>query len=98
MGGAFTARADDATAVYANPAGLIQLSRPEVSIEGRRWEHANRFLNGGTQLDPDSLDGLIYDETDDSTSGLSFLSGFYPSKSGRWVVGLFRHQQVITSR
>ena len=94
MGGAFTARADDATAVYANPAGLIQLSRPEVSIEGRRWDHANRFLNGGSQLAPGSLDGLIYDETSDSTSGLSFLSGFYPSKSGRWVVGLFNHQLV----
>ena len=94
MGGAFTARSDDATAVYANPAGLIQLSRPEVSIEGRRWGFFNRFLAGGTQLDSASLDGLVYDESDDATAGLSFLSGFYPSKSGRWVVGIFRHETV----
>ena len=33
IGGAFVAVADDATAVYSNPAGLTQLFRPEVSIE-----------------------------------------------------------------
>ncbi len=37
FGGAFVALADDATAAFANPAGLVQLLRPEVSIEGRRW-------------------------------------------------------------
>ena len=33
MGGAFTALADDATAAWSNPAGLLHLSRPEVSVE-----------------------------------------------------------------
>ena len=37
FGGAFAALADDATAAFANPAGLVQLSRSEVSIEGRNW-------------------------------------------------------------
>ena len=37
LGGAFAALADDATAAFANPAGLVQLVRPEVSIEGRSW-------------------------------------------------------------
>ena len=94
MAGAFTARADDATAVYANPAGLIQLSRPEISFEGRSWSFYNRFLNGGTQLNPGTFDGLAFQETDDSASGLSFLSAFYPSKSGRWVIGAFRHETI----
>jgi len=36
MGGAFLARADDATAVSWNPAGLSYLSRPELSVVGTR--------------------------------------------------------------
>src|SRR5688572_27164336 len=34
LGGAFVALADDATSVWANPAGLTILARPEVSAEG----------------------------------------------------------------
>ena len=57
FGGAFAALADDATATFANPAGLVQLSRPEVSVEGNHTEgrrdlcfgelsirHIHRFL------------------------------------------------------
>ena len=47
MGGAFAAVADDATAAFANPAGLTQLTRPEVSIEGRHWSYATPFTVGG---------------------------------------------------
>jgi long-subunit fatty acid transport protein len=38
LGGAFVALADDATASYANPAGLVQLLRPEISFEARVWD------------------------------------------------------------
>jgi hypothetical protein len=37
LGGAFVAVADDATAAWANPSGLMQLARPEISAEGRSW-------------------------------------------------------------
>lgn len=37
LGGAFVAVADDATAAWANPSGLMQLARPEISVEGRAW-------------------------------------------------------------
>ena len=37
LGGAFVAVADDATAAYANPSGLVQLLRPEISVELRTW-------------------------------------------------------------
>jgi hypothetical protein len=37
LGGAFVALADDATAAWANPSGLMQLVRPEISAEGRSW-------------------------------------------------------------
>jgi hypothetical protein len=47
LGGAFIGLADDATAAFTNPAGLTALSRPEVSIEGRRWKYTNIFTDGG---------------------------------------------------
>ncbi len=37
FGGAFVAIADDATAAWTNPSGLMQLVRPEISAEGRGW-------------------------------------------------------------
>lgn len=42
FGGAFIGLADDATAAFANPAGLVQLGRPEVSIEVRPRRPAGR--------------------------------------------------------
>ena len=33
MGGAFIGLADDATAAYVNPAGLVQLSNPELMTQ-----------------------------------------------------------------
>ncbi|MCP4897066.1 MAG: hypothetical protein GY906_08830 [bacterium] len=39
LGGAFVAVADDATAAFANPAGLGQLIRPEISLEFRSWQY-----------------------------------------------------------
>jgi long-chain fatty acid transport protein len=37
LGGAFVAIADDATAAYVNPSGLVQLLRSEISAELRAW-------------------------------------------------------------
>src|SRR6185503_2932057 len=43
MGGAFVAVADDATAVIANPAGLVILQRPELSAEVKFTTFNNSF-------------------------------------------------------
>jgi len=47
MGGAFIAIADDATAASWNPAGLIQLEKPEISMAGgcfnRKWEFSSNI-------------------------------------------------------
>jgi hypothetical protein len=48
FGGAFAARADDATAAFANPAGLTQILQPEVSVEVRQIYH--RGTSGGWNL------------------------------------------------
>ena len=96
IGGAFVAIADDATSVYSNPAGLTLLFRPEVSIEGRRWNLTNRIPSRGhafgaaTQVGADTINGLIDDSFHSSTTGLSFLSFVYPGDG--WAVGVFRHQ------
>jgi hypothetical protein len=47
MGGAFVGLADDATAAYANPAGLTVLLQPEVSLEGRSWDSSFEYFRGG---------------------------------------------------
>jgi long-subunit fatty acid transport protein len=94
LAGAFTARADDATAVFANPAGLIQLSQPELSVDIRNWNISNPFLKGGVGRGGGELQRLEFGETSDSLEGLSFLSAFYPLRSGRWVAGVFRHESA----
>jgi len=71
MGGAFLARADDATAASWNPAGLSYLRRPEFSIVGA----INRF-------DTDREEGDVF--SSDSFKGTSpdFLSVAYPFEVG----------------
>lgn len=62
LGGAFTALADDATAASWNPAGLLQLERPEWSVVYRfsrdRAEHTSDdagFSAGENETDSDNL-------------------------------------------
>ena len=43
MGGAFIGVADDATAASWNPAGLIQLEKPELSIVGEYYNRRYEF-------------------------------------------------------
>ena len=94
--GAFAALADDATAAYANPAGLVQLTRPEVSLEGRAWSYATPFTRGGRAAGPptglglDVTPGVGTGESSASLEGLSFLS--YVAPLGRWTLALYRHQ------
>ncbi|MBF0594405.1 MAG: outer membrane protein transport protein [Candidatus Omnitrophica bacterium] len=58
MGGAFVGLADNASAVYYNPAGMIQLKKPEVSVnlslvqpKGRE----NSDVKGKTKMQQDSF-------------------------------------------
>jgi long-subunit fatty acid transport protein len=96
LGGAFAALADDATAAFANPAGLVQLIRPEISAEGRYWSYSTEFIAGGrfegepTGIGLDTVDGRRTATSNESVSGLSFLSVVYPM--GRWSVAVYRHQ------
>ena len=95
FGGAFVALADDATAAYANPAGLVQLTRPEISVEGRHWSYSTPFVAGGrasgapTGLGIDTIADLRWEESTADFNGLSYLSYVHPRK--RWSFAFYRH-------
>ena len=60
MGGAFVGLADDSTAAYWNPAGLIQLEKPEVSLmySVLSLDRKYNFLNYAKPLSKDSAIAL----------------------------------------
>jgi len=85
MGGAFLARADDATAASWNPAGLSYLKRPEVSVVGLGNKFRNTIANAaGVFFQRDTLTGYTPD----------FLAATYPislaSRSGAAQVSFQR--------
>jgi long-subunit fatty acid transport protein len=96
FGGAFVALADDATAAFSNPAGLVQLARPEISLEWRRWSYSTPYTHRGrveglpSGFGIDTVAGLRTATSDDTLNGLSFLSLAYPKE--RWSLAFFRHQ------
>jgi long-subunit fatty acid transport protein len=96
FGGAFAGLADDATAAFANPAGLAQLAAPEVSVEGRAWGYSTSFVEGGrisgepTGIGVDTTAGLRTATSSQEIAGVSFLSFVYPKS--RWSLAFYRHQ------
>lgn len=70
MGGAFIAVADDATAASWNPAGLVQLELPEVSIVGTFFNLEEDLMFRNQSEEEGSYEV--------SKSSLNYLSGTYP--------------------
>src|SRR6202158_116344 len=100
-GGAFVARADDATAAYANPAGLTNLSKVEVSAEVRNWSFTNHFTDGGrlsgtpTGTGVDTVAGIQQGTAGSQETGLSYYSIVVPDRAKRlprWALALYRHE------
>ena len=93
MGGAFLGLADDASAAYANPAGLTQLVSPEVSAEFRSISTNTRWVNGGTaQYNPFNSTGLNYSSQDDRTNSLHSFSFVYPGE--RMSFAIYRYEII----
>jgi long-subunit fatty acid transport protein len=101
LAGALTAAGDDATGAWTNPAGLTGITRPEVSLELRSFDFNTRFVSGGrfngapTGLGIDTLPGLTFDRTGDSTRSLSFVSAVVPRSR---VAFAFYRTQVLNFR
>lgn len=92
MGGAFVALADDATAAFANPAGLTTLTAPEVSFEGRSWGYTTNFTDQGALGTPsniglDRVAGIVEGESKSTQGSISFASLVYPK--GRFAVAAY---------
>lgn len=87
--GAFTARADDASAIFSNPAGLARLDgfRAVLGVEGLADELDARWQNRSA-------------ETVDSRRTLpSAFVSWKPHKEGRWAFGLgFDHPASVERR
>lgn len=84
MGGAFIGRADDATAAFANPAGLSNLFSPEISAEYRSVDYTTTYTSGGAYPDVDRS------TASSDTNNLSYLSYVHPREN--WVFALYRQQ------
>ena len=96
LGGAFVALADDATAAFANPAGLVLITEPEVSLEGRSWSYSTPYTEGGriegapSGYGADVVAGLRQGTSSVDLAAISFVSFVYPK--GKGSVALYRHQ------
>jgi long-subunit fatty acid transport protein len=95
MGGSFVAVADDASAAYANPAGLTLLTRREVSVEGRGWQDNFQFSDRGrvsgqpTGIGIDTFPGIVRRDGRSKTSSVSFASYVDAANARRWVLAAY---------
>lgn len=83
MGGAFIGLADDASASFANPAGLAYLSVPAITLEFRSFHrpHQSRTFNG-------NFDGIL------EQKAYSFQEASFGSANFRWhawYIGFYRY-------
>ncbi|MEO7192404.1 MAG: hypothetical protein ABI051_15230 [Vicinamibacterales bacterium] len=98
LGGAFAGVADDATASFANPAGLTLLGTPELSAELRSSRTTSLFLQRGRLSGPvinqgtDTIQGPVFGESTGVHTGLGYFSLVYPHASHRWVIAGYRHE------
>lgn len=99
MGGAFTGLADDATAAFTNPAGLVILRKAEIAFEGRVRRLETPYLFGGrvgngvpTQIGIDTTNGPIYAVNVSHDTMPAFLSFVLPG--AHWALAGYRHEFV----
>ena len=91
LGGAFTGLADDATAAYANPAGLTILRTQEFGVEVRHTNFDTPYASGGVVVNnPFDSSGVGTDSLSQSVTQPSFASWVYPTE--RATFALYYHR------
>jgi long-chain fatty acid transport protein len=94
MGGAFIGLADDATAAEANPAGLIILTKPEVSVEYRNTQFEQSALTSIQGLTSPALDVISGSTSQlDDLNQVSWASFVYPL-GDKFTLGFSRQEQL----
>jgi long-chain fatty acid transport protein len=84
LGGAFVALADDGSAALTNPAGLPSLKKPEVMVEGRRFNLTSVFTDKGRLIGTpsgigiDTVNGLVDGKAKSNLSRPSYASVVLP--------------------
>lgn len=95
-GGAFIADASDATAAYANPAGLVNLPAPELSIELRATKFVHSYIDRGHAFGPpsgqgiDTIDGLERETSEERVDQVAFASAVVPFRN--FTIAAYRHE------
>ena len=87
MGGAFIAISDDATAASWNPAGLIQLEKPELSIVG---SYVTRREDFSSTVRPETNNTGEVDER-----SINYLSAAYPFYFHKNMVVAINYQRLF---
>ncbi len=97
LGGAFTGLADDATAAYSNPAGLLWIEQDEFFLEVKSQSFRTNYPFGGsasgepTGIGIDNIPNLEIRTFESRTTDLSFIS-YVRKLSSRWRIAFFHHQ------
>lgn len=94
MGGAFISQANDATTAYANPAGLVNLFVPEISVEMKHSEYSldvPNYYREWTNYEY-GFDGGGSHSFSETITNASFMSVVYPFK--RMSFSVYRHELV----
>lgn len=95
LGYAFIAVADDATAASWNPAGLVQLERPELSVVGQVAHQRDSFPEQSFESAGQTIDKAVTDGSITATS-LNYLSAAVPFSLGsRNVVASINYHAVV---
>jgi len=86
MGGAFIAIADDATAASWNPAGLIQLETPEISVVGAYFSSREDF---SSDTHPE-----INNTGEGDDVNINYFSATYPFRFHKNMVASLNYQRL----
>lgn len=92
LGGAFIGSANDATAAWSNPAGLVNLFQPEVSLEFRHVSTSGGEDHYSIQIPPDET--IVKFDYDDANE-FSFASWVLPRE--RWALAIYYHELASQS-